>query len=138
MKKVLLSLIVIMSLVLSGCEKNKPHFHYVGPCHCGVDNPLEKLEWLRKMAEKFEAWRGKTHSSISICTYDSGKDGFLVDYNENVADGLTGFYDCDGNLLCTIGGIAGNLCPEYNIDHSSISKIYCNYPVTVAAICDKR
>lgn len=130
---------LLLCLLFSACKKdgNNLHFAYDGPCHCGVDNPLEELEWLNKVVLKMESMRGKMHSSIYTCTYNSGQNGFLVNYDEMVCDGFTGFYDCEGTLLCSIGGIAGNTCPEYSIDDSSTRKIYCNYVDTVATIFNK-
>ena len=43
---------LLLCLLFSACKKDKNnlHFDYDGPCHCGVENPLEDLEWLHNTA----------------------------------------------------------------------------------------
>lgn len=139
MKK-LFHIILMLSLTLTACKKDKTdlHFDYDGPCHCGVDNPLEDLEWLHNTAEEFESMRDKQWASISICTYDSTKQGFIVNPCVNCDDGMQSFFDCGGNMLGNLGGIVGILLSTYNIIPASVREIYRNYPDTAATLVNKR
>ncbi|MBR3959612.1 MAG: hypothetical protein IKJ81_06140 [Bacteroidales bacterium] len=131
-------LTLVACLMLSGCKKDKPelHFDYEGPCHCGVENPLEDLEWLHRTAESFESttqW-----ATISVCVYDSAEQGFIVDPCVQCADGMQSLFDCQGNLLGNLGGFAGIPLSTYNIDPTSVREIYRNYPDTAATLIGKR
>ncbi|MCR5065032.1 MAG: hypothetical protein K6A67_04610 [Bacteroidales bacterium] len=130
---------ILIALTLTSCEKSKivKHFDYDGPCHCGVDNPLEDFEWLNNNVVQFEKLRDKMWASISICTYDSTKQGFLINRCVQCDDGTTDFYDCNGNALGSIGGLAGIPLSTYNIDTASVHEIYRNYPDTAATLVGK-
>lgn len=131
---------LLLCLLFSACKKDKNnlHFDYDGPCHCGVENPLEDLEWLHNTAADFESMRDKQWASISICTYDSTKQGFIINPCVNCDDGMQSFVDCGGNNLGDLGGIAGIPLSTYNIDPASVREIYRNYPDTAATLVDKR
>ncbi|MCR5192557.1 MAG: hypothetical protein K6D59_04560 [Bacteroidales bacterium] len=130
---------LMLCLLFSSCKKDNPklHFDYDGPCHCGVANPLEDLEWLHNTAEQFESMRDKQWARIFICKFDSSKQGFIIDPCVNCDDAMQSFFDCEGNLLGNLGGIAGIPISTYNIDPASVSEIYRNYPDTAATLVDK-
>lgn len=133
-----IALVAVTMLMFSACKKDKSvlHFDYEGPCHCGVENPLEDLEWLHRTAESFESttqW-----ATISICVYDSARQGFIVDPCVQCPDGMQSLFDCQGNLMGNLGGIAGIPLSTYNIDPSSVREIYRNYPDTAATLVNKR
>lgn len=137
MKKLFLLPLALL-LLFSACkkEKIKLHFDYDGPCHCGVENPLEDLEWLHNTAEELS---GSPHwASISICTYDSTKQGFIINPCVNCDDGMQSFLDCEGNKLGDLGGFAGIPLSTYNIDPASVREIYRNYPDTAATLVGKK
>ncbi|MBO4306943.1 MAG: hypothetical protein J5848_01360 [Bacteroidales bacterium] len=136
-KQFLLPLAVLLCLLFSACIKDKIHFSYDGPCHCGVENPLEELEWLHNIAEEFELMRDKQWATISICTYDSTKQGFIINPCVNCDDGMQTFTDCEGNTLGGLGGFAGIPLSDYNIDPASVREIYRNYPDTAATLVNK-
>ena len=100
---------LLLCLLFSACKKDKNnlHFDYDGPCHCGVENPLEDLEWLHNTAVEFESWPENRWAKIFICTYDSTKQGFIINPCVNVSDGMQSFVDCEGNKLGELGGFAG-------------------------------
>lgn len=141
MKKIFfiaIALVAVTMLMFSACKKDKSvlHFDYEGPCHCGVENPLEDLEWLHRTAESFESttqW-----ATISICVYDSARQGFIVNPCVQCPDGMQSLFDCQGNLMGNLGGIAGIPLSTYNIDPSSVREIYRNYPDTAATLIGKR
>ena len=133
-----IALVAVTMLMFSACKKDKSvlHFDYEGPCHCGVENPLEDLEWLHRTAESFESttqW-----ATISICVYDSARQGFIVNPCVQCPDGMQSLFDCQGNLMGNLGGIAGIPLSTYNIDPASVREIYRNYPDTAATLVNKR
>ena len=125
-------------LTLNSCTK-QDRISPVGEavCHCGVDDPLNDLRWLHKLVLEFESLRGKQFASISICTYDSISQGFLITDCEECPDRGQGFVDCQGNSLGLVGGFAGTPLSAYNIDPASVRVIYRNYPDTAATITNK-
>lgn len=139
MKKHLVFLLfaVLAAATLASCTKNadNTHFPYNGPCHCSVDNPLDDLEWLHQNVLLFESWRGKQDASIAVCTFDSVKQGFIINPCVHCADGMSTLVDCEGHEISMLGGIAGI---TYNIDPSSVRIIYCNYPDTVPTLTNKK
>jgi hypothetical protein len=139
MKKHLVFLLfaVLTAATLASCTKNadNTHFPYNGPCHCGVDNPLDDLEWLHQNVLLFELWRGKQDASIAVCTFDSVRQGFIINPCVHCDDGMSTLVDCEGHEISMLGGIAGI---TYNIDPSSVRIIYCNYPDTVPTLTGKR
>lgn len=139
MKKHLVFLLfaVLAAATLASCTKNadNTHFPYNGPCHCGVDNPLDDLEWLHQNVLLFESWRGKQDASIAVCTFDSVKQGFIINPCVHCDDGMSTLVDCEGHEISMLGGIAGI---TYNIDPSSVRIIYCNYPDTIPTLTDKK
>lgn len=139
MMKKLFQIVILLSLMLTACKKDKTdiHFVYDGPCHCNVENPLEDLEWLHNTAEEFESMRDQQWASISICTYDSIKQGFIINPCVQCPDGMQSFVDCEGNQLGNLGGFAGIPLSTYNIDPSSVREIYRNYPDTTASLVNK-
>ena len=131
---------MLITLTLASCKKDNKDFHfdYDGPCHCGTDNPLEELEWLHNTAVQFESVRDKQWATISICTFDSTRQGFLINSCVNCDDGGVSFFDCGGNYLGMVSGFAGIPLETYNIDPASVREIYRNYPDTAATIIGKR
>lgn len=142
MKKHLVFLLfsAFVTLLLVSCTKSadNKHFSYDGPCHCGVDNPLNDLDWLHQTVLLFESWRGEHAASIAVYTYDSVKQGFLINTCVQCDDGTVSLMDCEGNCIGMLGGIMGIPYSEYNIDPASVKTIYCNYPDTIPTLTDKK
>ncbi len=97
--------------------------------HCGCDDAMRQLEWLRNTVNYMESHRGDFKGEISICKYDDGKDGFLTNYCVSCADGFVNLHDCQGNVLVSMGGIAGVGYDVHDIDRNSIRCIYRNYHI---------
>lgn len=126
-------------LTLNSCKKQDRILPIGEPvCHCGVDDPLNDLQWLHELALQFESMRNQRFASISICTYDSTSHGFLITDCENCPDRGLDFVDCQGNTLGLVGGFAGTPLSAYNIDSASVRVIYRNYPDTSATITNKK
>lgn len=131
-------LALLCLLTLSSCNKQDRILPIGEPvCHCGVDDPLNDLQWLHETALHYESLRGKQFASISICTYDATSHGFLLTDCEECPDRGQAFVDCQGNGLGLVGGFAGTPLSAYNIDPASVRVIYRNYPDTSATITNK-
>ena len=80
---------------------------------CNFDNPLTDLPWLKEKIDEFNLLAQESQSiSIAIyqCKYGSEEIGFLVDEGN-----IKPFYNCKGEILCIMGGDAGETCSELNI-----------------------
>ena len=80
---------------------------------CNFDNPLTELLWLKtKVDENTLLLQQGNPLRVSIhqCMYDDGKIGFLIDKGNTKT-----FYNCGGETLCIMGGVAGETSPELNI-----------------------
>ena len=125
----------VCCLMFSACEPKeniRPIEENIRPlfevsCHCGTNDPLNQLLWLHRQAAYFETLRGKCRASISICKYDSDKDGFLITDCEECPDRGLDFVDCNGNGLGLLFGFSGTPYEAYKIDPSSVRCIYRNY-----------
>jgi len=104
----MLCLVVVTLFATSGCEKSEiPHKT------CNVENPLTDLPWLKsKVNEITLIVQSGNPLSVSIyqCVYGDEETGFLVDKGNTKS-----FYNCNGELLCIMGGFAGETCSELNI-----------------------
>ena len=125
-KAIILAMVAIGSISTIGCKKDKEESNErkCNECHCQTANPLTDLEWLRtEVAEMDEAILSM---EISTCKYQNDKDGFFF-AEVQCSDGQQYLYDCSGNLLCTMGGIAGKIDTVYNVDYNSLQLIYRNF-----------
>jgi len=76
---------------------------------CIFDNPLTDLPWLKARIDELQG--SSFPIAIYQCVYGNEETGFLE------VKGDSGFfYNCNGDLLCIIGGWAGETCSELNID----------------------
>ena len=93
---------------------------------CEFDNPLTDLPWLKDIIAEFEkeAEAGnEVYAKIYQCTYKDGT-GFLIEPRvgcPNVGYVLT---SCEGNSLCLIGGLLGDVCTEYRVDFENKKLIW--------------
>jgi hypothetical protein len=84
---------------------------------CIFDDPLTDLPWLKeKIDEVYQLINEGLKPSVKIyqCTYDNDKIGFLEDLGN-----VSFIYDCEGNVLCIMGGDAGETCEELAIDFAN-------------------
>lgn len=90
----LLLLPLCVILFGAGCEKDDETI-----CACGIENPLENNEWLRPMVIQ--------RSCVEVYTIRfEGNEYIVVSDCPEMADGMTIFYDCQGNKVCEWGGIS--------------------------------
>jgi len=103
-----LCLVVVTLLAAFGCDKSKKPVNI-----CNVDNPLTDLPWLKEKIDEFNLLAQESQNlSIAIyqCKYGSDDVGFLIDEGNTKP-----FYNSSGEVLCIIGGFAGETCSELNI-----------------------
>jgi hypothetical protein len=116
-----MALAAVGMLSISSCEKEKKKCN---DCHCQVENPLIELEWLgekaRLLGESIDP------AAIYSCKYQINKDGYFIESCIQCPDNQQELYDCEGNLLCSIGGFVGAIDTVYNIDYNSFQLIYQN------------
>lgn len=116
----LIALLALGTTLMSGCGKER---FFKSPCAwCGTENPLEDMKWLNDIVEQYDE-----HSQdleICICTYGEDKPGFLIDYCPHCSDGAYQLFDCSGNSIGTVGGIAGIPYSEYDIDPESVESFF--------------
>jgi hypothetical protein len=101
---------------------------------CIFDDPLTDLLWLKdKIAEIHQLINEGLKPAVKIyqCTYDNGKTGFFEEMGN-----ISFFYDCEGNILCIMGGDAGETCQELGIDFANKKLIWeinesITYPVEI-------
>ena len=88
---------------------------------CEFKNPLTDLPWLKDKVDELTLLFQSNHSRYAIYQYlyDGGKIGFLDDRG-NGKD----FYNCEGKMLCMLGGFTGSTCPDLNIDFESEKLIW--------------
>ena len=76
-------------------------------------NPLTDLPWLKSKVEEITLIiQSGNPLSVSIyqCIYGNNEIGFLIDEGN-----MKPFYNCSGDILCIMGGFAGETCLELNI-----------------------
>ena len=102
-----LYLVVAALLATACCDKSIP------PIACNVDNPLTDLPWLKAKIDEYNLlFQENSNVSVVIyqCKYGNEETGFLIDQGN-----MKPFYNCSGEVLCIMGGFAGETCSELNI-----------------------
>ena len=96
MKTIILKIsafLLLFCLMGTGCEKDDK------PCACGVENPIENLDWLKQIFDSgvrpFKVYSFTSNGNEFILTEDSLGNARMT------------FYNCDGELKCDVGGAAG-------------------------------
>ena len=91
---------------------------------CDVNNPLIDLPWLKKIVDDFEnAEEYRQHARIYQCAYKDGI-GFLLELCVGCPDHGYLLTSCTGESLCTLWGIAGNPCKDFDIDFENKELIW--------------
>ena len=101
MKQIACLIIVILAILFFSCEKQLDKV-------CHLSNPLE-LRWLEEYINENSFAYGTVISKAIIKDIKKHKkiDGIIISYN------IWGLYNCDGELLCGGGGVAGfNTCKD--------------------------
>ena len=114
----LLVSVCVAVLMAAGCDKTDDAGNTSGTTDPieepkPVENPLTDLPWLKaKVDEITLIIKNGNPLSVSIyqCVYGDSETGFLIDEGN-----IKPFYNCKGEVLCIMGGVAGETCPELNI-----------------------
>jgi len=79
---------------------------------CKFENPLTDLSWLKAKVDEITLLYQGNPLRISIyqCKYGNEETGFLIDKGN-----IKPFYNCNGDILCIMGGFVGETCSELNI-----------------------
>ncbi len=92
-----ISLILFFSLT-QGCSKKEP------VCACGVEHPEENLPWLKENLS--------TMFSVDVFKFFIADTEYIIISDFPGPDAMERIYDCDGILICEIGGFlpGDNMC----------------------------
>lgn len=89
--------------------------------NCNPDGTLPA--WLSELIKSGPA----SNKSIIIQYKYTGQAVFSVNMCLDCADAMTVVYDCDQNVVCQFGGIAGlNTCPDFEQNATRIRVIWEN------------
>lgn len=138
----ILTLLTAIILLLISCKEEKE------PKTCDVRNPIQELIWLNDLISNHMNTNPQIQAKIQQFTWN-GEDVFLVDLCVNCSDAAINIYDCEGNIICTKGTIAGiDECPEFESEAEFVKnnwnyipqKITTNasitgYDMTLCACC---
>ncbi|PQJ80026.1 DUF6970 domain-containing protein [Polaribacter porphyrae] len=80
---------------------------------CNVEVPIEDLAWLKEIKTSFE--QSTSVSKKKIIQYDyKNETVFLINSCDDCSDNLVTVYNCDKEVICEFGGIAGlNTCSDF-------------------------
>ncbi len=91
---------------------------------CDSDNPLEEIQWLKNIKAQLDS--SDDQSQIIKFTYQN-KNLFWINPCYQCVDGLVSVYNCQGDVICEFGGIAGlNTCPDFDTIRSDSLMLYNN------------
>lgn len=114
----LVSSVILMSL-LSCKTSDKDQRSY-----CGSTNPLKDIPWLKKIKTEMEMSARAAGGQIIRYNY-KGNDVFWIDNCYSCADDLIKVYNCQGDVICEFGGIAGlNTCPDFHSEASDSTMLF--------------
>ena len=119
MRRVFYSLFISLSFISCLKDENVTNF--------SPTNPLESLEWLKEKKENFERLMNSVKVEIFQFKYE-GHDVFLINDCVDCTDALIKVYNCDGEVICEFGGIAGlNTCPDFQDNAQLVGVLWRNY-----------
>jgi hypothetical protein len=119
----LLSLVLaVVMLSLLSCKTSDDKVSWI----CGTANPLEDIPWLREIKELMEINTQMAGSQIIRYKY-KGDDVFWIDMCYNCADNLISVHNCQGDVICEFGGIAGlNTCIDFQSEATDSTMLFNN------------
>lgn len=140
MKRHFLLLALVCCIVLLSCKKDviiRAVTNEDISC-CGVDDPLNQLNWLHDCVYQFEQDKNLYRAEVYLCRYGSDNDGFLITNCVDCPDAGLSFCDCSGQSRGILFGFAGIGYEEFGIDPQSVRCIYRNYDNTPPRLTGKR
>jgi hypothetical protein len=120
--KHLILLVSVMMLSLLSCKTaDKDQSSY-----CGSANPLEDIPWLKKIKTEMEMSERAAGGQIIGYSY-KGDNVFWIDRCYGCADDLIDVYNCQGEVICEFGGIAGmNTCIDFHSEAKDSTMLFNN------------
>lgn len=113
MKTSIISSLLLSVLLFSACGEKVSH--------CDTTDPIGELAFLQEIVAGDSAGT----SGVSITEYRyKGETYFDVNCCEGASDSMSEIYDCEGNLFCRIGGIAGFECGNFSTKAEKVAKLY--------------
>ena len=108
--KTYLFLLLGFFFICSSCVESE------GPTTCNI-NPAENVDWIKGLIEE-QNLTDCSDCSLEIIQYSyNDATVFSVDNCVGCSDALINVYDCQKNLVCEFGGIAGlNTCPDFETE----------------------
>lgn len=127
--------IYILGILLLFCSCDKDEQENT----CG-ENPLENISWLKELVDNENNTDDTSGLEIIQYTY---KNNTVFSVNDciNCADAITVVYDCEKNVLCEFGGIAGvNTCSDFYDEAIKESILYDGKGEAIIGneYCDKK
>ncbi|WP_010522684.1 DUF6970 domain-containing protein [Aquimarina agarivorans] len=110
--KNLIKILAVVAFTFASCER------VFDTPKCS-NNPLEDVGVLRDLVANEQAQNPEESNGLEIVQYTfQNQTVYLVnDCINNCADALEIVYDCDENIICEFGGIAGlNTCPDFETE----------------------
>jgi hypothetical protein len=118
-----LFLILFVFLIIS-CKTTKQEKTITEKPIAQIENPLEEINWLKKIKQNFAMNMGMQKQKIEQYSFNN-QSVFLINSCVNCADALITVYDKDKNTICQSGGIAGlNTCNDFNKNAKLIKVLY--------------
>lgn len=94
------------------------------PTTCGVEDPLQQLYFLQEAKNTIDVVQCAGKSQIIQYTYKN-EIVFLVNICNSIVDGQTQVYNCQGEVICKFGGIAGeNTCADFDTEAKNKILLY--------------
>lgn len=104
------------------------------------NNPLEEIDWLKALVDTENHADLSNSSGLEIIQYEyNGNLTFSVDTCvNNCSDALTQIYDCEKNIICEMGGIAGvNTCEAFFKGATNEKTLYTTRNTSISYNCEK-
>ena len=115
-------LLAIIMLPLLSCKTSDNQ----GRLICDTANPLEDLPWLKEIKKVMEISMRAAGGQIISYKY-KGDNVFWIDRCYGCADDLIAVYNCQGEVICEFGGIAGlNTCIDFHSEASDSTMLFNN------------
>jgi hypothetical protein len=113
-------LLAILLLPLLSCKTSDNQ----GKLICDTANPLQDLPWLKEIKKAMEMNMRAAGGQIIRYSY-KGNDVFWIDPCHGCADDLIYVYNCQGEVICEFGGIAGlNTCIDFHSEASDSTMLF--------------
>ena len=111
-------ILILLAFSLSACEKN-----ILPEGYCQNSEQASEQDWLNKKIRSYK----RNGTSAEIFTAKLGTQPvIIINTCPGCADTMDAIYNCEGEQICTVGGISGaNTCSDYG-EFSDIELIWSN------------